>query len=731
MSLNTRTRRLCKACYDATRPKETCHRCGQWCAPYKRTPAGPLCARCHRATRPTEPCTDCGKTRTVTARPHGHPVCGSCWRRRTAERCTGCGRIRPVRTRTPDGPTCATCFTRAQPPGTCSGCGRHGPIKLKKRSLCNTCAIKERPPEPCRDCGHTRPVATRDERGPQCHSCWRTQHRAHCTRCGQARPVLGKLDGQPYCPYCWEIVKPSTNLCVDCGRRPALLASRDDGRRRCRPCHCNRKIPCARCGTPAKAERTWPEGPVCLTCVDTVRFTHVTCTTCRQHRPVFRRDHHGNPTCPECAGVRFTYTCTACGGMGRIHSRGLCPSCRARERLDELFATGTTSQAAELALLREHLAGYPSPYSLIAYLNGAGGQLLHRLISGDLACTHDALDRLHQTGSVAHLRDLLSAAGVLPSRDEHLVRVQHRTQALLDEVDERANRLLLARYLRWVLLPAAHQQAERDGRLAPQRAGYLLEQLRTAQAFTNHLRGVGSALAHCTQPQIDAWLAAQRWRTSYLRQFLTWAALQEEAPRHVAVTALTTGEDRSIMNDADRLLLAHRLEHDDTIALVDRVAGCLVLQYGQQVSRIARLTIDDVREHPAEPGVLGLVLGSDPLWLRPKLSHLLARLITDRRSDRVLIRSVPNPYLFPGAHPGRPLGSDTLARRLKTLGINKVRHARNGALLALVGSVHWKLLADLLGISDSAAQRWHVAAGGDRASYVASRLKQDATTGPE
>lgn len=208
--------------------------------------------------------------------------------------------------------------------------------------------------------------------------------------------------------------------------------------------------------------------------------------------------------------------------------------------------------------------------------------------------------------------------------------------------------------------------------------------------------------------------------------------MQGDAPRHVAVSALITGEDRSIMNDADRLLLAHRLEHDDAATLADRVAGCLLLQYGQHVTKIVRLTVKDVREHPDEPGVLGLVLGDEPLWLRPRLSHLVARLITERRSDRVLVRTVPNPYLFPGAQPGQPLAADSLARRLKALGVKEIRLARNGALLAMVGSVHWKLLTDLLGISGSAAQRWHVTAGGDRASYVASRLKRDtATTGPE
>jgi hypothetical protein len=35
------------------------------------------------------------------------------------------------------------------------------------------------------------------------------------------------------------------------------------------------------------------------------------------------------------------------------------------------------------------------------------------------------------------------------------------------------------------------------------------------------------------------------------------------------------------MSDTGRVLLAVRLETDETAALVDRVAGCLVLQYGQ------------------------------------------------------------------------------------------------------------------------------------------------------
>jgi hypothetical protein len=35
--------------------------------------------------------------------------------------------------------------------------------------------------------------------------------------------------------------------------------------------------------------------------------------------------------------------------------------------------------------------------------------------------------------------------------------------------------------------------------------------------------------------------------------------------------------------------------------------------------------------HPDEPDVLGLRLGRDPLWLRPRLSTLLRRLADQRR----------------------------------------------------------------------------------------------------
>ncbi|MEU9974089.1 hypothetical protein [Streptomyces sp. NPDC051014] len=98
--------------------------------------------------------------------------------------------------------------------------------------------------------------------------------------------------GRPYClycPYCWEMVRPSAALCAGCGYLPTLLTFRQDSLCRCRRCHQATAAPCAHCGAVTKAKRHWPVSPICLTFMDTVRFTHAACTTCHRYRPVFGR----------------------------------------------------------------------------------------------------------------------------------------------------------------------------------------------------------------------------------------------------------------------------------------------------------------------------------------------------------------------------------------------------------------------------------------------------------
>jgi hypothetical protein len=92
------------------------------------------------------------------------------------------------------------------------------------------------------------------------------------------------------------------------------------------------------------------------------------------------------------------------------------------------------------------------------------------------------------------------------------------------------------------------------------------------------------------------------------------------------------------MNDADRLLLAHRLEHDAAATLADRVAGCLLLQYGQHVTRRVRLTVE------VRPLTLALTLAlghrqSGNCKAIPVLSTVWRRSWRTNRSDAVIASS--------------------------------------------------------------------------------------------
>lgn len=220
----------------------------------------------------------------------------------------------------------------------------------------------------------------------------------------------------------------------------------------------------------------------------------------------------------------------------------------------------------------------------------------------------------------------------------------------------------------------------------------------------------------------DRWLIRSRPRQAYARPFLLRAGASGLAPAQVAIGTCARVGGREIMSDDDRVLLAVTLETGDTLALTDRVAGCLVPQYGQGCWRLDSLTADDVLAHPGEPGVLGLRLGRDPLWLRPRLPALLQRLVENRRPLAAPLRQRATPFLFPGL--GRPAdGLGRVACPSAQAGDPQCPH-RSQRCLAVAGRVRaLEDAGDLPGVAGTTASAWHKENGGDRASYVASSLR--------
>jgi hypothetical protein len=88
-----------------------------------------------------------------------------------------------------------------------------------------------------------------------------------------------------------------------------------------------------------------------------------------------------------------------------------------------------------------------------------------------------------------------------------------------------------------------------------------------------------------------------------------------------------------------------RILADDTLDLRDRVAGCLLLVFAQPVTRLARLTADDVEDHTRP---VRLRLGPEPLELPEPLGTLVAELKQQRPGLASTATTNASRWLFPG-----------------------------------------------------------------------------------
>jgi hypothetical protein len=115
--------------------------------------------------------------------------------------------------------------------------------------------------------------------------------------------------------------------------------------------------------------------------------------------------------------------------------------------------------------------------------------------------------------------------------------------------------------------------------------------VRAAAGFLAWLADRQLTLAACRQADVDAWLATGP-AACEVRDFLSWAAAHGHCqaftlPGRVRVSGAAASQEQ-------RWAQAARLLHDDALDLTDRAAGCLLLLYGQQLSRIAAMTTSQV-----------------------------------------------------------------------------------------------------------------------------------------
>lgn len=601
----------------------------------------------------------------------------------------------------------------ALPEPTCSVCGRTGLAltRVGTAGLCNRCRAHQLA-EACSGCGRVRVVVARDnDGGALCFAC-APRPRRTCGRCGRVGLIARRSrEGEPdICNACFRLPMA---LCRLCGRsrRCRFVAA---GQPICASCSPQHRPACAHCGESRRVAAHWPEGPVCEPCYRAALRRRGTCASCGQERRLVDPPGPGATRCATCAGrPGLGRVCKNCGIEDLTYEAGRCVRCSLSHRATALLAGTDGVVAPTLVSVRDAIVGARQPYSAYNWLRSSvAATILAEIASGALALSHEALDAHPRRRAAGFLRQLLVANDALEPRDEPLAELEAWVAARLAAVADVGHRRVLRSYATWRVLRRARARATRSTRPRTVTA-HAKQCLAAAIAFCEWLTQRGVILGGVTQGDIDAWAVHAGTSASALNDFLNWAGVRKLVPR--LNLADRPRRDGPSMDDDRRLALVDRLLHDDDLALSDRVAGCLVLLYAQQLSRIVALCVDDVI---TEGDDVYITFGAAKTIAPEPFGHLLVELARGGRPYTGVGSPSPSHWLFPGLHPGRPLHPASLGARLRRIGVTTMS-GRRSALLHLASRVPAAVLAEALHLHPTTAVQWTSIAGGDWSTYAA------------
>lgn len=472
--------------------------------------------------------------------------------------------------------------------------------------------------------------------------------------------------------------------------------------------------PCECCGAigPIHSRRTGIE--LCRRCY---RYPERSCGGCGRIAVIKNRASDSTPDlCARCyPGPRVV--CVVCGAEAvcRYLREGTptCERCILEKRIRQLV-TRSDGEVPEWAEpIERALLSTKNPQTMFVWLRRSeGAQVLRRLVASELPLTHDALDVLGRNKAVAHLRELLVAAGALSWRDPYIARVEASVRRTVAAVDGDGHKYLES-YVRWRVMPWFRSRSE-QGKVTSSSVENTARTVNEIGRFLTWLNEREIRVHACSQSDIELWLSDGKLTRRLVRDFVKWMTARGYM-RDLFVPALAgSRQPASASDEGARWALARRLLHENELDVADRVAGILVLLYAQRVSRIAQLTKKEVTD--IEEGMT-IRLGRNPVAVPEDLARLVRRLPQQRRRGSSAYLSDPDHWLFPGGRAGQPVSRSHLSQRLRATGVD-IRSARNGALLQLAGEVPPVVLADLLGISISNAVRWVEGASGQWSTYA-------------
>jgi hypothetical protein len=409
--------------------------------------------------------------------------------------------------------------------------------------------------------------------------------------------------------------------------------------------------------------------------------------------------------------------CAACGREDRIWKNRRCFACNLADRLDTLLAGPGGAVPHELAGLRDALSRADPPRAVLRWIAGPTvATVLGKLARGEMALTHESLDQFGTGRSIGHLRQVLVTVGVLPERNEMLAGLEIWTDRQLAAIADSDDRHVIAAFASWWVLRRRRARAVRRPASSVERDHHSVARAMDLLAW---LRAHDRPLAACTQADIDLWLAAGPPSRRLAQGFVRWAR-RHKMCGNIDIARRPDSLPVATADVTDLAAIARRLLNDSTIPLRDRVAGLLVILYGQPIARIVELDVERIGGEP-DQGTTTLLFGATPVELPEPLGRLVRQLAATPTS-RAALADPDSRWLFPGGRPGRPVTPKSLQLRLNKLGV-QARPARTTMLLELAGELAPAVIADMLGLNPGTAVRWARAAAGDWNAYAAHRAQ--------
>jgi hypothetical protein len=391
---------------------------------------------------------------------------------------------------------------------------------------------------------------------------------------------------------------------------------------------------------------------------------------------------------------------------------------RLQGRLEQLLDDGSGRIHPDLQPLADSLLAMPKPDRALNWLhnNPRLPGYLQALARGEVPLTHDGLHQLDSWRTAAHLRDLLMACGTLPAVDRQIMLFERWSRPRLAAHGDGPDSRLLRQFLTWHQLPQLHAAARRAS-LSPGARNYAAEAFLQAEQLLDWLHQHDLSLPTLSQRDLDRWNVQRQDRAAQV--FLRWAQHSGHSPR-LQQPPTRARERAAPISQRRRLDWIHRMLTDDTIALRTRVAAGLLLLFAQPLTRIVKLTIDDVLCSPQERGQdnghdVYLRLGNPPTPVPQPLAGLLIELVGARANMNTASNPGSN-WLFPGGRAGQPLTPGALRQRFQALGLPTIP-ARTAALSQLVLQAPAPVIAAALGYCDSTAEQHRLAAGGTWSRY--------------